>query len=89
MREAELLNALSQTQGGIQVLVERGRVRIKTCYANPPHVTAEADSIFDAAFECASQVRQALNKYPSFRQFHPKLLEALEAYDIHSDFLSL
>lgn len=89
MREAELLNALSQTQGGIEVTIERGVTRVKTCYANPPHVTTEADNLFDAAFECARQVREALDKYPSFQQFHPKLMEALEAYDNHSELLSL
>lgn len=89
MREAELLHALGQNHGGVQVNIERGKVVVKTRYPNPPHVKVEADTLFDAAFQCARKVLEMVDKYPSFRQFCPKVLEALEAYDERSEMLQL
>lgn len=89
MREAELLNALGQNHGGVQVNIERGKVIVATRYANPPHVKVEADTLFEAAFKCAQKVLETVRKYPSFRQFCPKVIDALEAYDNHSGAMQL
>jgi len=87
MREAELLSALSQNQGGVSVCIEYGKVQIDTRYPNGPHVTVTGDNLFEAAFQCAQLLLKLIKDYPSYRHLCPKVVEALEAYDRHSQAL--
>ena len=87
MRETELLTALAQAPGGVQVNISRTKVRVSTRYT--PSVHAEGETLFQAAFACAKKVFERVEKYPSFRQYCPDVIEALEAYDRHTEILQL
>jgi len=88
MREAELLNALAQTNGGVHVYMSRQGVLIKARYA--PHAIGEGNTLMDAAINCAKQLLDEAKKYPSLANEHcPDVLKALKEYDRHSRMLQV
>lgn|SRR5574340_641818 len=76
--EVKLLNALAQAHGGVRVEMERDRVIIKTRYSDEPHVSVEANTLYDAVSSCAIQLLEKVRKYPSYRLTCPKVIEQLE-----------
>jgi len=76
MREAELLAALGQADGGVQVNVSRKGITVATRYT--PLVKYTAPRLMLAAFEVAVAVQHD-------RRCPPAVLKALEAYDKHKN----
>jgi hypothetical protein len=86
MRSAELLNALAQTRGGIKVDIRQTGVLVTLNYA--PWSFGAGKTLMDASIRCAKQLLKALEDYPVFKSDCPDVLKALEAYDLHSFYLS-
>jgi hypothetical protein len=85
MREIELLNALKQADGGVQVNLTRKGVTVSTRYT--PLVKGKGDTLFDAALECARKVAKAVEEHPLWRKDCADVLKALDEYDQHSRFM--
>ena len=85
MREAELLNALAQQDDGIRVIIKKDGIGISTQYT--PFCYSEKKTLMSAAFDCAKQLLEAVKENPD-DCYCPDVLKALEAYDLHSFYLS-
>jgi len=85
MREIELLDALKQENGGVQVNLTRKGVTVSTRYT--PLVKGQGDTLFKAAFECAQKVLNAVKEQPDWRKDCADVLKALAEYDHHTQIL--
>lgn len=80
MRITELLNALARHDPGIEVYLDSKWATVTTLYK--PSLRGLGKTLFEAAFEVAQQ----MTYYPDCP---PDVKAALDAYDDHSNFLSL
>jgi hypothetical protein len=88
MREAELLNALAQAQGGIRVDIRaNGHYMVSTCYK--PSVKGVGKNLMNAARDCAIWLLDIVKDHPEYKESIPNVLAALDAYDNHSRMLSI
>lgn len=80
MRTSELLDALAQTDPGIQCLVSAKRATVTTLYT--PGFRSVSETLFDAAL----QVAKSLTVHPDCP---PQVKAALDAYDHNTTFLRI
>lgn len=80
MRTNELLEALAQARGGVQINVCRTGVTVATRYT--PLTKGRGANIFAAARACASNLRSRVRPGNC-----PEVLRALDAYDRHTGVL--
>lgn len=84
MRTNELLEALAQADGGVQINVSRSGATVSTRYT--PLVKGHGANVFAAARACASNLRGRIGSFPNAC---PEVLKALDAYDHHSRVLQV
>jgi hypothetical protein len=87
MREAELLKALAQAPGGVQVNITSTGVCVSTRYT--PLIRGRGITIMEAASNCAQKFIEAVEKNHDFGYRNSKVLKALDDYDRHSWMLQL
>jgi len=85
MLEIELLTALAQANGGVQINISRNSVTVSTRYT--PLIRGTGKTVFQAARECTKQLLAALKKHPTHRKYCPDVLKALDKYDKQSGYL--
>jgi hypothetical protein len=87
MRAAELLEALAQAEGGVQINLSRHGATVATRYT--PLVKGRGASLFAAAWACATNLRAHIDRLPCSAMDCPDVLKALDAYDEHSRMLQV
>jgi hypothetical protein len=87
MRTNELLEALAQAKGGVQVNISRSGALVSTRYT--PLVKGRGANVFAAACACAGNLRSRIHSHPGFADYCRDVLKALDAYDRHSRALQL
>jgi hypothetical protein len=82
MRTNELLEALAQAKGGVQINVSRSGATVSTRYT--PLTKGRGANVFAAARACASNLRSRVHPGDC-----PDVLRALDAYDRHTRVLQV
>jgi hypothetical protein len=87
MRTNELVEALAQAEGGVQINVSRSGATVSTRYT--PLVKGRGANVYAAARSCASNLLGHIGSHPDHAEYCPDVLKALDAYDKHTRFLQV